>query len=462
MHPKVRPSCTLLFVWLLPVYLTAAEQVSFRRDIAPILRDQCLACHGAKKAEGGFRVDSYSHSVKEGDSGLPGVTPRELDDSEVYRRITSEDAAERMPLDADPLPLVAVAAVRRWIEEGALFDGDNPDAELVTIIPPPRHPDPPSVYPFPVPVTAVEFSADGHELFAAGYHELTVWDSRTGKLRRRVTNVGERVYAIARSPDGQLLAVGCGAPGRLGETRLFDLRSGRLVAVVGTTSDVVLDVAFDPQGARLATAAADGTIRLFDVESAAQQLLITSHSDWVSAVAWSKTGRRLASASRDKTAKVFDAQTGELLVTYAGHGEPAHGVAFHPNGEEVFSSGADRKIHLWKIENAKKAKQITLGGRVFKMSITEEFLFAPSQDKTVRQFDPRTRKLLRSLEGHQDWAISVSFHEGTRRIASGGFDGRIQIWDSDQGRLIVSLLAAPGYGDGAPPVAKGDRPSGPR
>ena len=257
--------------------------------------------------------------------------------------------------------------------------------------------------------------------------------------------MGERVYALSRSPDGQLLAVGCGAPGRHGETRLFHLATGQLTSVLGTTSDVVLDVAFNTAGDRLATAGADGTIRVFDVASGNVQLLITSHSDWVSAIAWSKDSSRLASASRDKTAKVFDSSTGELLVTYAGHGEPVQGVAFHPNDKEVYSGGSDKKIHVWKIEGAEKTKQFDFDGIVFKLPIGDNFLFAASADRTVRQFAPDTQEQLRSFSGHQDWALSVAFNAETRRVASGGFDGRIQIWDSTDGRPVSSFWAAPGY-----------------
>ena len=48
---------------------TAEQPVSFRSDIAPLLLENCLACHGAKKAEGGYRVDSYDELLKPGDSG---------------------------------------------------------------------------------------------------------------------------------------------------------------------------------------------------------------------------------------------------------------------------------------------------------------------------------------------------------------------------------------------------------
>ena len=423
----------------------AAEPVSFRKDLAPILLDRCVACHGPKKAEGGYRLDSFERIMKEGDSTLTGFLAANVDESEAFRRLTSDDEVERMPAASDPLPAEQIALFKRWIEEGAKFDGEDPKAELVTIIPPPIHPDPPEAYPFTWPVTSVSFTNDGKALIVSGYHELTVWNPEDGTLMRRIKNVGQRTYGLALSPDGKILAAACGAPGRLGEARLYNPESGELLKVLGTTSDVVLDVAFSPKGDRLAVAAADGVLRVFDVESGESQLTITSHSDWVTAVAWNGDGTQLASASRDKTAKILDAKTGELLVTYSGHGEPVKGVAFHPDGKEVFSSGDDKKIHRWKIADAKKSADIGFGGEVFKLFTSGEFLFASSADKTVRQFEAKSHKQIRSLSGHKDWALSVAYHAATKRLASGGFDGEIRIWNTEDGKLVTSFLAAPGY-----------------
>lgn len=424
---------------------SADEPVSFRKDIAPILLESCTACHGPKKAEGGYRVDSFERAMREGDSGSPAFAAKELDDSEGFRRITSEDPDDRMPLEADPLPEEQVQLFQRWIEQGAVFDGEDPTADLVTIIPAPTHPDPPQSYPYTVPVTALAFSQDGSELYVGGYHELTVWNPADGKLIRRLKNVGQRTYGLSLSPDGELLAVACGAPGRLGETRLFNSTDGELVNVLGSTSDVVLDVVFNPQGDRLAVGSADGVIRIFEVATGNEQLTITSHSDWVTALTFNSDGSKLASASRDKTAKVFDAKTGELLVTYSGHAQPVRGVAFHPDGSEVYSSGGDNKIHRWKVEDAKKSADIGFGGEVFKLPLGGDFLFATSADKTVRQFEAKTHKQLRSFAGHQDWALSVAYHASTERVASGAFDGQVHIWNAADGQSITSFFAAPGY-----------------
>lgn len=443
---RLLPAFTGLFFLLgMLTVCQAAEPVSFRAEIAPLLINNCLACHGPKKAEGGYRVDSYERLLSEGDSGSAGVTGKNIEESELFRRLVSEDKDERMPLESEPLTAEQIDLVKRWIVEGAASDAPDPKAALSTIVPPPVHPDPPEVYPSSVPVTALVFSPDGKELLVGGYHELTVWNPQDGTLVRRIKNVSQRTYAVRYSPDGKHLAVGGGAPGRLGETRVFNVETGELTRVVGSATDVVLDVVFNPKGDRLAVGSAAGVIRIFDVASGKETLVITSHSDWVMAIAWSDDGKQLVSASRDKTAKVFDAEKGELVVTYSGHSQPVRGVAFHPEGKEVFSSGNDNKIHRWKIADGKKSAEIAFGGEVYKLLRSGDFVFTASADKTVRQFEAKTHKAVRSYAGNADWALATAFHGETKRIASGGFDGQIHIWNAEDGKPVVNFVAAPGY-----------------
>lgn len=427
----------------------AQEPVSFRKDIAPILLANCLACHGPKKAEGNYRIDSFERVTAKGESDTPGFTPNNLDASEVYQRLITADVDSRMPLENNPLSAEQIALVKRWIEAGAIYDAEDPKASLASIVPPPVHPSAPPVYPNALPITALAFSLDGQQLIVGGYHELTVWNPADGALLKRIGNVGERTYALAVSPDGKTLAVGSGQPGRLGEVRLIDPADGdqgKLIKVLCSASDVVFDVAFDATGTRLAVASADGALRVYDVTSGAAQLTITSHSDWVMAVAWNADGSQLASASRDKTAKVFDAKTGELLVTYSGHAEPVKGVAFHPEGKDVYSSAADKNVHQWTIAEGKKTADVaSFGGEVYKLTTSGEFMFVGSADKSAKQYELKTRKEIRAYAGHQDWVLATAFHGGTKRLATGGFDGEVRVWNADDGQSVATFRAAPGY-----------------
>lgn len=431
-----------------------AEPVSFKADVAPLLLNQCLACHGPKKAEGGYRIDTFEKVMAEGDSSSPGFHAKDLDGSEAFRRIVSTDAKERMPLDGDPMTAEQIALLKRWVEEGAAFDGPDPKAALATYIPPPTHPAGPEKYNATMPITAVAFSPDGSQLLAAGYHEVTIWNPADGQLIRRLGNVGQRTYGMSVSPDGQLLAVACGAPGRLGECRIFKLASGELVRVIGTTSDVVYDCQFNPAGDRIATAAADGAVRVFEVATGKEQLTITSHSDWVFAVAWSPDGGKLASGSRDKTAKVYDAKTGDLLVTYSAHNKEVRGVMFHPDGAEVYSSGSDNKVQRWKIADAVRTAEVGFGGEVYKIAGSGEFFLTSSAEQKVRQFNAKDQKQIREYPGAKDWVLSAAYHDGTKRIAAGTFDGQVIVWNAEDGKQLLSFAAAPGFVAPAAPEKK--------
>lgn len=422
------------------------QQVSFRQHIAPILLDNCVACHGPKLSEGGYRVDSYQRAMTPGDSGNPSFAAGDPDGSEVFVRITSDDEGERMPLEGDPLSAEQIALIRRWIEQGARYDAEDPAAPLTSIVPPPVYAPPPERYPKPLPVTAVAFSADGSSVFVSGYHEITVWNASDGSLQQRWHNVGERTYALALAPDGKLLAVAGGQPGRLGEVRLVDPNDGKLLGVLCSMPDVVLDAAFDAQGKRLAVAGTDATVRIYDVAERSLQMEITSHSDWVHAVAWSHDGKLLASASRDKTAKVFDASDGKLLATFSDHGQPVYGVAFHPDGKSAYSGGTDRRIYRWNVADGKKIADVDrLGGDLYRLKTTAEHLFAVSADRIPRQYDVKTGKKIRSFSSHADEVLCLDVHPASGRLVTGSFDGQVRVWDVGNGKMLASFIAAPGY-----------------
>lgn len=385
--------------------------------------------------------------MDKGASDQPGFTPRNLDESEVYYRLTTDDKDERMPSEGDPLSSKQIALFKRWIEEGSTFDGEQ-GASLASIIPPPVHPRSPEKYSLRIPIQALAYGADGNELFVGGYHEITVWNPKDGKLLRRIGNIGQRSYAIDLSPNGRLLAVACGAPGLYGEVRLLDASNGKLIDVLARTPDVALDARFAPDGTKLATASTDGRIRVFEQREQEWGILKTfvNHSDWVNAVTWSSDGKRLASASRDKTAKVFDLESGKRVVTFSGHSGSVNGVAFHPDGKQVYSTSDDKLLALWKIEDGKKSRDVhRFGAGVHKILSSGESLFISSNDKIAYEYSLQEGRQRNQFTGHGDWALSITFDSLNKLVASSGFDGRIHIWNHADAKAIHSFFALPGY-----------------
>lgn len=419
--------------------------VSFSKDVAPLLVKHCQACHGASDPKGGFQLHTFAALQKPGDSGTAPITAGQPEASELFVRISTDDADLRMPQDADPLPAEEIELIRRWIAEGAAYDGGDAQATLVSIMPKMPHPPAPEAYRVPWPVTALAFRPDGQELAVGGYHEITIWNPADGALLRRIGNVDERTYALAYNADGSLLAAASGTPGVSGEVRLYDPASGSVVRELANLSDTAFDVQFNHAFDRLAACGADRSIRVFDVASGTQQLLIEDHADWVLAVAWNHDGTRLASASRDKTSKVFDAATGESLVTFPGHGDVVYCVAFSPDGSQVLTGGANRLIHVWNPADGNKIADVGgFGGEVFRLTVKAGLLAACGADRVARVFNAADRAAVRNFEGHADWVFALSVNEASRRLATGSFDGEVRVWSLDDGTAIATFKAAPG------------------
>ncbi|MEM9158970.1 MAG: PSD1 and planctomycete cytochrome C domain-containing protein [Verrucomicrobiota bacterium] len=130
---------------LLPVIATCAlatsteAQVDFAQDIRPILNANCTECHGGVKAAGRVSFVYEDRVINfEGKSGFTTVIPKNLEESELYYRITTDDEEERMP-PADHHPMLSseeVALIKQWIEEGAKW------SEHWAFVPP-KKPSPP-------------------------------------------------------------------------------------------------------------------------------------------------------------------------------------------------------------------------------------------------------------------------------------------------------------------------------
>jgi hypothetical protein len=258
----------------------AEGAASFRKDVAPILLKNCVTCHDAEKAKGKYRLDTFELMMKPGGSDAKPVVGGKTGESELFRLITTHDEDERMPQKGEALKEGEIAMIKRWIEEGAKFDGRDRTAALASLVEEREHPAPPEVYKRPVAVTAVALSPDGNEIAVSGYHEVTVWDME-GKLKGRITKVAERTAGVAYSPDGKWMVIVGGTPGSYGEARLCEAEGKKSVAVLDRITDMMLTAAFSPDGKHLAVGGADNLIRIYDMESRERELIVEQHADWV-------------------------------------------------------------------------------------------------------------------------------------------------------------------------------------
>ena len=427
-----------------PATASAEESVSFLKDIAPVLLEHCTSCHGPKKAEGGYRVDTFAQLSRAGDSGTAPLVREGDAPSELIRRLTSEDASERMPAEHEPLPVETIELFKCWLNQGSNFDGADATAPLFELVPDRVYPAPPERYSAPVAITAVTFSHDGAEVIAAGYHEVTVWSAATGELVRRIQNLPQRIVTLEWSADRKWLAAAGGTPGRIGEVRVIDWGSGHVVKSFGRATDVVQTVRFQPHGELVITGNSDGTLRWFDTRDWNQVRTLSSHADSVTDIRWSADGKRLVSGSRDKTAKVVAVESSELLATYSGHAEAVYGVCFHADDKEIISTGADRKVHRWQIDGSKNLSKLDLPAVPTRLHVDAASIWLTLTDRTFRALEPGATKLAAQSEPHDAWVTTWATHRDSNQIASGALNGEIRLWKLDDGKLTRAWTAAPG------------------
>src|SRR4051812_36645095 len=108
--------------------VTAADApVKFNRDIAPLLSENCFACHGPdkNKRKADLRLDTRAGLFGKLENGTP-VVAGHPDQSEIISRITSDDPDERMPPPKSKKPKLTadqVELLKRWIRQGAPWEG---------------------------------------------------------------------------------------------------------------------------------------------------------------------------------------------------------------------------------------------------------------------------------------------------------------------------------------------------
>jgi hypothetical protein len=453
--------------------LNAADKpVSFINDVAPILKENCFACHDAKKRSGKFDMTTYE-KLMAGGSGGEQIASGKPGESDLYSLTVSTEERRMPPRDkGEAVAKAKTEVIARWIKEGAKLDaGLDPKADLVRELRIRWNPPvPPEKYQFPAVVNALTFTPDGKSLVIGGHHELTVWSVADAKLLKRVRTRAERAYAMAFLPNGMLVVAG-GRPGQEGDVRVYDLaakpaREANGVAFLDgvddpkvmvkqllDSDDSVLCLALSAEGKRLVAGGCDRTVRVWDlsdgIEKAKLEQSIENHADWVLGVAISADDKYVLTAGRDKTAKVWDLKAKESVLTFPEHQAIVYGVAVKPDGSVGYSVGADKTLRTWKPTGEGKGLKNTggHGDEVFKVVASPKapVLFTASADKTVKSWDMEKMSGLKTFQGLSDFVYAVAISPDGKLVAAGAYDGEIRVWKVDDATLVKGFNASPGY-----------------
>jgi WD40 repeat protein len=250
-------------------------------------------------------------------------------------------------------------------------------------------------------VNPVAVSPNGRQI-ASGAWDNTVrlWDAATGEPAATLPHPGI-VRTLAYGPDGQCLVTGGDGDGRL---RIWDAARARVRKEIQLPTGTIEFVAVRPDGRRLAATAAG--LHVYDIASGKRLF-----SGKGGALAYSPDGRWLAAGDADpKTVLLLDARTHEKAHSLRGHEKTVWSATFSPDSRRLATCSEDRTVRVWQVG---------------------ALLSPPGEGAEGRK--------CQVLRGHTDQVYAAAFHPDGTRLATGGRDRGVWLWDLERGEDVARL-----------------------
>ncbi len=271
--------------------------------------------------------------------------------------------------------------------------------------------------------------------------------ARIGSPRLRHTDI---VLDVAYAPDGQLLA----SAGRDG-VRVWEARSGKQLHFWPGRSECV---AFAHHDKRLAVVS-DGAMRVFRTDTG--ELLQQWERDELRAVAYGPDDQVLLVwggtwSTRSGTvvnsegfAELWEASTGKVLQVFPGHGGRVFSAALSQNAAIVATASQDNAIRLYSAATGQQLHQLAImptsrlerdrwtpSGVCVPVVFHGQTLAAGMPDNSIRLFSSATGGELQRLDGCQDTINAVAFSPDGQRLAAGGRDRTLRVWNVATGEQV--------------------------
>jgi WD40 repeat protein len=248
-----------------------------------------------------------------------------------------------------------------------------------------------------------------------GAKSVWLWDRAAGKQDGAFDGHQGAISAVAFSHDGKIAASGAGTLGR-GETIVWEVANRKVIWTLKSEAGGIRRIAFDPHGRLLATASegdslheTKGEVKLWDLKMGQLVLTVAIQSDRPpSSLAFGAEGKVLAVATSSGPVRLLDTRTGQEVLILKDHAYTS--AAFSADGKWLIATGQS------DLGRGKSGKA---------------WVYAAA-----------TGELAYELTGHSDEMSSAAFSDDGARIATGGADGTLRIWDVQTRQEILSLPQA--------------------
>ncbi len=278
-------------------------------------------------------------------------------------------------------------------------------------------------------VYSVAFSPDGRLLATGTVNKVAyLWERTGSRLVHQLEGHGMFVWSVCFSPDGRLLATSSG------DMSIFfwEVAGGRPVRRLWAGGSLYT-ACFSPDSRWLAAGSHNRRIYLWELASRRSPRVLAGHGDDVYSVAFSPDGRLLASGSDDHTVRLWDVEAFRPQAVFRGDFGRVYSVAFSPDGRLLALACADHTVRLWDVAGrCPVARLAGHQGPVWNVAFSPDgrLLASGSGDRSICLWEVASGQRLRRLEGHRGDVNSVAFSPDGRLLVSGSDDRTVRFWDT--------------------------------
>ncbi len=423
-------------------------EVDFEKEVLPLLRKKCLACHNTTEAESDLVLETPQAILKGGNEGAAVVAGKSAES--LLLTLASHAKEPIMPpkgndVGAQALTPDELGLIKLWIDQGAKGEVLGANAPIAwQSLPPGVH-----------PIYAVAMSNNGQYAAAGRANQVFLYHVPSRRELGRLTDPNllksgiytkpgvadlDLIQSLAFSPDNEMLATGGYRTLKIWR-RPKNVHKADLagLAAAGTS------VATSSDGKWIAVGDDAGKIQLFDNATGQLAKALVGHTAAVTALEFTADGSQLFSASKDKSVRIWNPTEGTGLARID---TPAEITALQliDKGAQFATGGADNVVRMWNspVAPTEALAKLQLSSNIFSIAPDRKYGAATTPDGKIAIIDLSTGGKAGELAGHAGGTSYVAFNAASNRLVSVGADKKVNVWDVVASKLIASAALEAG------------------